>query len=94
MGPIGGLVGFWCRLILLRATHWVFILFSLCACKEKIKQSKTSFSFQNGGMVWEIEPKLAYWHNLTRKGRSSHGDDPQYLIPVQHFVFYVLFNNC
>ena len=26
-------------------------------------------------MVGEIEPKLAYLHNLTRKGRSSHGDD-------------------
>jgi len=52
-----------------------FRLLSLQASLEKIKLSNTTFSSQNGGVVGEIEPKLANWHNLTRKGRSRHGDD-------------------
>jgi len=63
--------------IRLRATHWVFPP-AFISGKLKKKPSNTTFSSQNGEVVGEIEPKLANWHNLTRKGRSSHGNDHIY----------------
>jgi hypothetical protein len=52
-----------------------FGLLSLHACKGKISFSNYFYKSQNGEVVGEIEPKLAHWHNLTRKGRSSREDD-------------------
>ena len=46
----------------------------LCVHKKRLSYP-TQLSAPNGGLVGDIEPKLAYWHNLTGKGRSSHGDD-------------------
>ena len=48
---------------------------SLAASVEGPPPSKTSYKSQNGEGVGEIEPNLAYWYNLTKKGRSSRGDD-------------------
>jgi hypothetical protein len=60
MGPIGGLVEIWCKILcsvtfFTRDTQWVFPP-AFFAGKFKKKLSNTTISSQNGGVVGEMCP--------------------------------------
>jgi hypothetical protein len=50
-------------------THWGY------RCVKKKLGYPAQLSALKTVDGWEDRAKKAYWHNLIRKGRSSHGDD-------------------
>jgi hypothetical protein len=83
--------------ILLRATHWVFPPAFFAGKFRKYQAIQNNFQLPKRWSSWGDRAKMAYWHNLTRKGRDSHGDDlgpPFYICLFWCWVGPVRSNHC